>query len=84
MEEYLVIQVQIRVIRLLYHLFSIKLNKKKNVFYDFNSKRDFVHIDDICSAIYILLKKKSSGIYNIGSGKSVKISNIVTFFFKVV
>ena len=60
-----------------------QIKQKKNVFYDFNSKRDFVHIDDICSAIYILLKKKSSGIYNIGSGKSVKISNIVTFFSKL-
>ena len=46
------------------------------------AKRDFIHIDDICEAINVLLINKYSGIYNIGSGKSYKISYVAKFFKK--
>ena len=43
--------------------------------------RDFLCVSDICEAIQILLNKKSTGIYNIGSGNKVLISNIIKIIF---
>ena len=60
---------------------QLKKNENK-IFFDFGSKRDFIHIDDICSAINFLMFKEAKGIYNIGSGKSYKIIEIVKFFSK--
>ena len=57
-------------------------NNKNPIFFNFNSKRDFIHIDDICNAIHFLMLKKAEGIYNIGSGKSYKITEIMKFFSK--
>lgn len=42
--------------------------------------RDFIDIDDICSAIKLLYTKKSIGIFNLGSGKAVKLIQIIKFF----
>jgi UDP-glucose 4-epimerase len=58
-----------------------KRAKKKIEFVNVNHFRDFLCVEDICKAIKILMKKKSTGIYNIGSGKPVLISNIVKFVF---
>ena len=42
-----------------------------------NHVRDFIDIRDICSAIKLLYKKQSKGIYNLGSGKSISLIKIV-------
>jgi len=45
---------------------------------DGNQLRDFIYIDDVTNAILLALKdKKYSGIYNLGSGKPVKVKNII-------
>ena len=54
-----------------------KSKKKEIIFKDTNHFRDFLCVKDICSAILILKKNKATGIYNIGSGKKVSLSNIV-------
>jgi nucleoside-diphosphate-sugar epimerase len=41
-----------------------------------NIKRDFVSIEDICFAIFILMKKKCKGIFNIASGKNITLKKI--------
>jgi UDP-glucuronate 4-epimerase len=38
--------------------------------------RDFIHVDDVCSAINILIKSTYTGSIDIGTGLIVKISNI--------
>jgi len=38
-------------------------------------------ISDICKAIKILINKRATGIYNIGSGNKVLISDIVKLIF---
>ena len=38
--------------------------------------RDFIHVDDVCSAIDILIKSNYTGSIDIGTGLNVKISNI--------
>jgi nucleoside-diphosphate-sugar epimerase len=42
-----------------------------------NHQRDFSHIDDICRAINLLRKKNCVGIYNIGSGISINLMDII-------
>ena len=41
-------------------------------------KRDFLHIDDLCSAIWKTMNQKvaNNKIYNLGSGKSLSINNL--------
>ena len=44
-----------------------------------NHIRDFVDINDIYSAIKLLYKKKSKGVYNIGSGIPIHLIEIVKY-----
>tara|TARA_B110000093_G_C12908111_1_gene383462 strand:- start:166 stop:987 length:822 start_codon:yes stop_codon:yes gene_type:complete len=61
-----------------------KAKSKKKIVYFENTEhyRDFLSTGDICNAINILFKKKANGIYNIGSGKKVLISDIIKLIFK--
>ena len=57
-------------------------SKKKQIFFkNTNHVRDFLCVSDICRAIKILIDKKSTGIYNIGSGNKVLISDIIKLIF---
>lgn len=48
-----------------------------------DDSREFIYIDDLVKILLKLKSKKiSSGIYNIGSEKKIKISQIVNFFNK--
>jgi nucleoside-diphosphate-sugar epimerase len=38
--------------------------------------RDFVHVDDVCSAIETLMNCNFTGPVDIGTGKTIKISDI--------
>ena len=50
--------------------------KKKIDINNLNHCRDFIHIDDICSAIEILCMSKKKGIFIIGSGKKVNLVHL--------
>ena len=54
------------------------LNKKILVFGTGNYYRDFVHVKDVCDAIYKIITKKNlnNEIFNIGSGKKIKLIDI--------
>jgi len=41
-----------------------------------NHKRDFIHIDDLCDAIELLMDKTLNGIVDIGTGVSVKVQEL--------
>ena len=56
--------------------------KKIILFNNVNHYRDFLSINDICRAISILMRKRATGIYNIGSGNKILISNIIKIIFK--
>lgn len=64
-----------------------KKNKIKSnslvVFKNTNHFRDFVSISDINRAIFFLLKKKATGIFNIGSGKKINLSLLVKKICKI-
>ncbi len=57
---------------------SKKKNKKIQIFNNGESVRDFIHVDDIVSIYKRLLKLRESNIFDIGTGKGVKIRNIIT------
>jgi len=56
-----------------------KLKSKNNEinFQNLNHTRDFLPIEDICSAIKILIKNKSRGIFNICSNKKMNLQDLV-------
>jgi len=60
-----------------------KKNKEKIILYNRNkSSRDFIHIDDIVSIYIKVLKNKDiSGTYDIGTGKSYNIKNLINRYF---
>lgn len=53
-------------------------NKKVTVFGDGRQMRDFLYVDDLCEAIFKILKNKKTHnkIYNLGSGKPTSIREI--------
>ena len=57
-------------------------SKRKQIFFkNTNHLRDFLCVSDVCKAIKILIDRKSTGIYNIGSGNKVLISDIIKLIF---
>ena len=54
-----------------------KIDKENYTFENVNHYRDFISTKDICSAIRILFNNKAQGIYNIGSGKKILISDLI-------
>ena len=59
-------------------------NKKFNCTSGFQI-RDFIYIDDLIKAIFMALQKKSTSgeIINIGSGKGIKIRNLIKLIVKL-
>ena len=57
-------------------------NKKIKNFTNQNSFRDFIHINDVVKIYKIFLsKKKIVGQYDVGTGKSVNIRNLINKYF---
>jgi nucleoside-diphosphate-sugar epimerase len=52
-------------------------NKPIIINFDGKQERDFIHVDDVVKSIILLLRKKyKPGIYEIGTGKSIKIIDL--------
>ena len=45
-----------------------------------NHSRDFIHVYDICSAIESLLKQKQTGVIDIGTGTTHKLTDMMDYF----
>lgn len=61
-------------------------SKEKNLtFYNKNTLRNFIHIDDLINILLklTLLKAKKYSVYNVGSTKSIKVSSIINYFNKI-
>jgi len=66
--------------KIIEHLISKQKIKLGNLF----PKRDFIYIQDVISAIELLVKKTSGfNIYNIGTGKSNSINDLITILSKI-
>lgn len=65
---------------------KILSNKQIEVFNYGDHKRDFTYVDDAMHALYLIIKKMittktrvTNSVYNIASGKSEKISNMIKY-----
>ena len=56
---------------------KIKQKKPIEIFGDGLQTRDFVAIEDVINAIYNAMKSSNSGTYNIASGKTITINELV-------
>ena len=50
--------------------------KKNNKIYNVNELRDFIHIDDVCKSLEIILIKKVTQPINISSGKKINLIDV--------
>ncbi len=57
-------------------------NCKKVLFFGVNTKRDFIHINDINSAIIHMIKLRLIGDFNICTGKGISLKNIIIYLNK--
>lgn len=64
------------------NIFSKIKNNKNIKLTNLNHFRDFISVNDICSAINLLYNKKYKGIINICSGKKINLVTIVLYFAK--
>lgn len=55
-----------------------KLNESLIIFGDGNSKKDYIYINDLIKACYQLSVSEEIGIFNIGSGNSHSINEIIS------
>ena len=54
--------------------------KDVNIYNKGQNIRDFMHVDDVCEAIHLVIKKSDyNSTVNIGSGQPEKIINVVNY-----
>ena len=61
-------------------MFIPRLLRNEISYINTNHKRDFIHIDDICSAISFLMNRDVTGVMDIGTGVSTPLKEITDFF----
>tara|TARA_B100000989_G_scaffold297540_1_gene283598 strand:- start:6159 stop:7112 length:954 start_codon:yes stop_codon:yes gene_type:complete len=66
------------------YLSQIHRNSKVKVTGSLSRSRDFIYVDDIISAFSkpSILNNKNNNIFNLGSGKELKVSNLLKILFK--
>jgi UDP-glucose 4-epimerase len=64
-------------------LMKLKLNEGISVFGDGNSEKDYIYIDDLIKATYLLALGNYNGVFNIGSGVSTSINRIIQVVQKI-
>lgn len=55
---------------------NMKIGKKIKISCDPNCKRDYLHISDFSSFINTLIRSPKKGLFNLGSGYGIKISDL--------
>lgn len=60
-------------------LHSIRENKEFNYFADCDPVRDFVYAPDMSAMIMGLVQNNETGVYNIGSGEAISLSNVANY-----
>lgn len=66
-----------------YLIGELKSNNEIKLYYDGDFIRDYMHVDDVCRAIYLCINKSEvNQIINIGSGKPHKFRDLIEFVIK--
>jgi UDP-glucose 4-epimerase len=60
------------------------LKKPINLIDNGKHKRDFIYVKDLAEAVLAAMNKKANGVFNIGSGKEIKISDIAGIIKKII
>lgn len=47
-------------------------------------KRDYIHVDDVCSAIITLLEHSKGGTYNVGTGREYSVEEVVKLIGEIL
>jgi nucleoside-diphosphate-sugar epimerase len=50
---------------------------------DLSPKRDYLHVDDLIAALLLTIKTKGFAIYNVGSGTSLSVAEVIKRMFSV-
>lgn len=53
------------------------------IYGDGRQRRDFVHVSDVTRAALAMLDSRLEGVWNIGTGRSVSVNDLVREFFRV-
>ena len=63
---------------------SYLLNNKKLVIKGSQDRtRDFIYVEDLCEAFWLVVKKKPSNeVYNLGTSESTSVKNLLNYMFK--
>jgi nucleoside-diphosphate-sugar epimerase len=68
-----------------YMIDCLKEDKEVKLYEGGNVFRDYMHVNDVCNAINLLIEKGNvNEIYNIGSGKKYFLKNIISSCIKVL
>lgn len=64
---------------------QVKSKKCKNVvLQNKNILRDFLSINDLCNLLFLCIKKKPKGIYNVGSGKGISGAGLASKILRII
>jgi len=61
---------------------------KENKYLELNNfgmqSRDFIHVNDVCIALFKAANNKKSGTFNVGTGKSIKIKDLALLVIDII
>ncbi|MEM4058759.1 MAG: NAD-dependent epimerase/dehydratase family protein, partial [Thermoplasmata archaeon] len=64
-------------------LWALNKNEAPVIYGDGSQKRDFVFVDDVVNALEIAMKSEKNGIYNVGTGKSYSLNDMMKMLTKI-
>ncbi|MEM4071588.1 MAG: NAD-dependent epimerase/dehydratase family protein [Thermoplasmata archaeon] len=62
---------------------DIRNDRVPIVYGDGSQKRDFVFVDDVLNALELAMKSEKNGIYNVGTGKSYSLNDMMKMLTKI-
>jgi len=65
-------------------LWAFLKNEQPVIYGDGTQKRDFVYVDDVVNALEIAMNSKKNGVYNVGTGKSYSLNEMLDFLRKII
>jgi len=63
---------------------QIKEKNPLTIYGDGEQRRDFTHVDDICSGLIAIDESKNTSIYNLGTGKNYSINEIANHIINLI
>ena len=58
-------------------LWAMRAGQRPRVYGDGHQRRDFIYIEDVVDAVLAAARSKSSGVFNVGTGRSYSLNELV-------